>query len=318
MKQAQCVLRLLFYSQSTIMNISLVFDKTGDTLTFEVIYNHELIEFFVDRINKKSQNSFSDDHELYKNVDKKLTHLHWAISKTNEVLYELIGKSFKQKTNLEDYLYQPFLNELHSDWVFSHYNNINIDDLRFSDNLIKAKIGSRLHEMYPDEIRDVPLAPLLEKIGYLYPFREVNMGVHRLESSYRDIEFKSDAKWEVFENPYLDQMVSNNDIVNFSFAYTYVGRQYYNKFRFFDSNLECPDHYNFETLEVAFQVNLRRPETIPFSHEATEWANKQKVKLVAEQIPIANLIDLEEKLFDYRKVLYRNSRDNNRASIILN
>ena len=47
------------------------------------------------------------------------------------------------------------------------------------------------------------------------------------------------------------------------------------------------------------------------------WAEEQGIKLVAEQIPIGNLVDLENNLFEYRKVLYRNSRDNNRAKIIL-
>jgi hypothetical protein len=64
-------------------------------------------------------------------------------------------------------------------------------------------------------------------------------------------------------------------------------------------------------------MNLSSPETIPFSKEATDWANSQNIKLVAEQLPIANIIDLESKLFDYRKMLFRNSRDNNRAQIIL-
>jgi hypothetical protein len=79
-----------------------------------------------------------------------------------------------------------------------------------------------------------------------------------------------------------------------------------------------PDHYNYETLEFAFQLNFSRPETIPFSAEALNWANSQDIKLVAEQIPIANIIDLENNLVEYRKMLYRNSRDNNRVKIVLN
>jgi hypothetical protein len=299
------------------MKFSLVFDKSGDTLPFEVKYNHELFEFFVDHTNKQSQNSFTNDQELYKNVDQKITHLHWAISKTNEILYDLIRKSFNQHTDLENYLDQQFLNKLHSDWVFSHNHNINIDDLRFSNIMSQARLGNILHELYSDDIRIVKTAPLVEKLGYIYPFREVNMGVHRLEKSFDQLEFKADDKWSVFGNPCLDTMVSNNDVVNFSFGYTYVGRQYYNKFKYFDSKLECSDHYNYETLEFAFQLNLSRPETIPFSKEAMHWANNQNIKLVAEQIPIANIINLESKLFDYRKMLYRNSRDNNRAKIIL-
>jgi hypothetical protein len=122
----------------------------------------------------------------------------------------------------------------------------------------------------------------------------------------------------VFDNPFLDNMISNNDVVNFSFGYTYVGRQYYNKFKHFDSNLDCPDHYNYETLEFAFQLNFLKPETIPFSKESLNWATSQNIKLVAEQIPIANIINLENNLVEYRKMLYRNSRDNNRVKIVLN
>jgi hypothetical protein len=299
------------------MKFSLVFDKSGDTLPFEVKYNHELFEFFVDQANKKSQNSFTEDQEIYKNLDKKITHLHWAISKTNEVLYDLVTKSFNQHTDLENYLDQPFLNKLHSDWVFSQWNNIDIDKLRNSSTISQSRLGNMLHELFPDELRIIKTAEAMKKLGYIYPYEEVNMAVHRLEKSFAQIEFKADNKWEVFENPFLNSMISNNDVVNFSFGYTYVGRQYYNKFRYFDSNLDCPDHYNYETLEFAFQINLSRPETIPFSKESMEWANSQDIKLVAEQIPIANVVDLENKLFEYRKMLYRNSRDNNRAQIIL-
>jgi hypothetical protein len=299
------------------MKFSLVFDNSGDTLPFEVKYNHSLFEYFVEQTNQNNQNSFSDGRELFNELDKKITHLHWALSKTNEVLYDLVETLFDQHTDLENYLDQSFLNRTHSDWVFSHRHNVDIDKLRFSNNLSQAKIGCQLHELYPDETRFPDIAPVLEKIGYIYPYREVNMGVHRLEHSFHNIEFKADNKWDVINNPFLDNLVTNNDVINFSFGYTYVGRQYYNKFRFFDTKLEYPDHYNYETLEFAFQLNLSMPQTIPFSSEAIQWATGQGIKLVAEQIPIANIIDLESNLFEYRKVLYRNSRDNNRAKIIL-
>ena len=299
------------------MKFSLIFDKSGDTLPFEVKYNHELFEFFVDQTNKQVQNSFSNDQELYKVLDKKMTHLHWSLSKTNEVLYDLVGKSFNQHTDLENYLNQNFLNKIHADWVFSDRYTVNIDKLRFSSRTSQASIGNRLHDIYSDDIRFPKLASVLEKIGYIHPYREVNMGTHRLESSFVNLEFKADNKWEVFDNPFCDTLISNNDIVNFSFGYTYVGRQYYNKFKYFDTKLECLDHYNYETLEFAFQLNLSMPETIPFSKEAMHWADRQGIKLVAEQLPIANIIGLEDNLFEYRKMLYRNSRDNNRVKIIL-
>lgn len=302
------------------MNFSLVFQNSGDTLPFKVKYNQDLLEFFVNQADQRAQNSFSNSNVLQKNLDQKLTHLHWAISKTNEVFNDLTGVSFEQHSNLENYLEQGFLNKTHSDWVFSQQHFVDIDKLRFSDNASRARLGNILHEMYPDEIRFPAIATALAKLGYIYPYEEVNMGVHGLESAFNisNLEFKADGKWDVFNNPFKDSIVTNNDVVNFSFAYTYVGRQYYNKFKFFDTKLECPDHYNYETLEFAFHINLQQPETIPFSNEAIAWAEQQGIKLVAEQIPIANLDSIEEKLFDYRKILYRNSRDNNRAKIILN
>lgn len=301
------------------MKFSLLFDNSGDTLPFDVKYNHELLEFFVHTSNQYSQNSFINDGALQREVDQKLTHLHWAITKTNEVLHDLIGISFSQQPNLENYLEQTFLNKTHCDWALSQSNTVDIDKLRFSNISSKAKLGNRLHDIYPDEIRFPKIAPVLEKLGYIYPYEEVNMGVHRLENLFNraNLEFKADSKWEVFKNPFVDSMVANNDVVNFSFGYTYVGRQRYNKFRFFDTKLEFADHYNYETLEFAFQLNLYRPETIPFSDEALTWAKQHGIKLVGEQIPIGNLENLESNLFDYRKILYRNSRDRNRAKIIL-
>ena len=298
------------------MKFSLVFTNSGDEIPFDVVYNQDLFEYFVDKINSENQNSFTDNYEIFKKVDICITHLHWAISNTNSVLYDLIGQSFEQHTDLEQYLDQRFLNKLHSDWVFSHYNEIDIDKLRFSSNTSKAKLGNKLQDLYPDEIRKIATAPVLEKLGYIYQYREVNMGIHNLEQQFnKDLEFKADAKWEVFDNPFVNTMISNNDIVNFTFGYTYVGRQYYNKFKYFDTDLENPDHYNFEQLEFAFQINLSKPETIPFSKEFTKWTQEKNIKQIAEQVPIANISDLDKNLYEYRKILFRNSKNNNRAQI---
>lgn len=299
------------------MKFSLVFENSGDSIPFTVIENHDLFEFFVDKINREEKNYFSNKKQLANEVDKKLTALHWALSKTNEILYSLIGKSFEQKNTLEDYLNQDFLNKTHADWVFSQYDIVDIDKLRFSNNSDVARLGNILHELYPDEIRQVRTAPAMEKLGYIYPYEEVNMSVHRLEKLFvfDNLEFSSDSKWDVFDNPFRKNMVSNNNVVNFAFAYTYVGRQYYDKFNNFDDKLQCKDHYNFETLEHSFHMSLNKPQTIPYSKEFAEWAKESNVELISKQIPIANIDNLNTNLFEYRKVLYRNSQADNKASI---
>jgi hypothetical protein len=302
------------------MKFSLVFDNSGDILPFEVAYNHELFEFFVDRANKEAQNSFSNQQQLIRDIDKKITQLHWALSKTNEVLPFLIGKLFQQQTNLENYLNQDFLNNIHCDWVFSQEETVDINKLRFNSDSDIARIGNQLHEVYPDDIRIVKVGEALKKLGYIFPYEEINQVVHQIESAFckSNLEFSAEKKWEVFSNPFKDTMTTNNSLVNFSFGYTYVGRQYYNKFEYFDDDLNYNDHYNYETLEFSFQLSLQRAQTVNFSPEAQAWAKERNIKLVANQVPIANIPNLKENLFEYRKMLYRNSRDNNRAKIVLN
>lgn len=301
------------------MNFSLVFENTGDLIPFKLTANQQLFEFFVDKINRELRNSFFNKNVLARRVDTQLNELHWAITKTNEVFNDLTGYTFNSKSSMDEYLDQSFLNKTHAEWVQSQFKNVNIDSLRFNSNHFVARLGAQLHEMYPDEIRPERIAPVLEKLGYLYPYERINLSVHELESCFSEsnLEFQAVTKWDVFDNPFRDSMISNNDITNFSFSYTYVGRQYYNKFEYFDDNLECNDHYNFETLECAFQLSLRKPQTIPYSKEFIEWADTHNVEHISTQLPIGNIVDLNKKLFDYRKVLYRNSKDNNSASIII-
>jgi len=224
------------------MKFNIVFENTGDFLPFEVIHNHDLIAWFIDKANREKSNSFFNNDGLDKEIDQRLNDINSALSKTNEVYWLLSGENFPQNNNLEDYLDQTFLNKQHELWVNSQHKFVDIDVLRFSSNVDKVRIGSKLHDLYPDEIRTVRMAPVMEKLGYIYPYEEVNMTVHRLESIFsKNREYSSRNKWADlgFENPFVDTMISNQDQVNFSFGYTFVGRQYYNKWKYWDTNLNA-------------------------------------------------------------------------------
>lgn len=299
------------------MKFSLVFENTGDSIPFETKYNQELIEFFIDKCGNEDCNSFSNHNTLASTVSRLLTDLHWSISKTNEVLYALTGESFEQLIDLSDYLDQVYLNRLHATWVKNQNCRIDIDQLRTSNNKEQAQLGCRLHDMYPDEIRVIKTAPAMEKLGYLYPYENVNMAIHHLESIFSRtyLEFAADNKWEVFENPFRKTANYSNDQTNFSFGYTYVGRQYYDKFVNYDDEFVNADHYNFETLEYAFQLSLHRPETKTYSPEFVQWAKERNIELISYEIPIGNIPDLVENLTKYRKILYKNSLAGNRARL---
>jgi len=303
------------------MKFDLVFENTGDIIPFEVVYNHNLIKWFIDKANRENCNQFFNNDNLDKIIDTGLDDINSALSKTNQVYWILSNENFPQNNNLEDYLDQKFLNKQHDLWVRSQHKIVNIDEMRFSSDTRKAKIGSKLHDLYPDDIREIRMASAMEKLGYIYPYEEVNMTVHRLEKIFsRDHEYSGMDKWAGlgFENPFVETMISNLDRVNFSFGYTYVGRQYYNKWQFWDTLLENTDHYNYEKLEWSFQLNLDRPQTNNWSPEFLEWTQKMKVKPIATQLPIANIINLESKLTTYRKMLYKNAKQQNAVTLTLN
>ena len=294
------------------MRFNLVYKNSDDTIEFETKYNSELIHWFIEQANQKNYNNFLVSNTIANQIDKRISHCHWALSKTNEVLYDLIGVLFPENTNLLDYLNQDFLNTQHKNWVFSQIKTVDIDKLRLSENKSQAALGWKLHDIYPDEIRHPIIADVLAHLGFVYAYEEVNMSVHEIEKLFtRNIEFKSDAKWNIIDNPFKDTFISNNDIVNFSFGYTFVGRQYYDKWHNWDTNLLNNDHYNYETLEWAFQVNLDRPQTIPYSREFLQWCEDKNVPAITEQIPVANIVNLEDNLHNYRRILYQNAKQNN-------
>jgi hypothetical protein len=220
------------------MNFLLTFETSGDIIPFKVKYNHDLLEYFIQKTQDVQQNSFFVNNKFSREIDSKISELHWAITKSNNILCDLIGKNISQQNDLINYLDQTVLNNAHSEWVSSQLEKVYIDKLRFNADKNKSKLGNFLHEIYPDEIRVIKLGEAMNKLGCIFPYEEINEGVHRLENCFYKIEFQANNKWEVFDNPYVHSMETNNDIINFSFGYTYVGRQYYNKFRFFDLNLD--------------------------------------------------------------------------------
>lgn len=302
------------------MKFDLIFDNSNDVIPFEVVYNKELIEWFINKADNEDCNKFFNNDDLHKELDKRINDLHWALSKTNETYWLLSDENFPENNILTEYLDQQFLNRQHALWVKSQYKTVDIDMLLSSSHPRRAEVGRILHDAYPDDIRKIPMAQAMKKLGCIYPYEEVNMTVHRLETIFTyGREYSAQNKWAGlgFENIFHDSMVSNMDRVNFSFGYTFVGRQYYNKWQYWDTELACDDHYNYERLEWSFQMNLARPETLPWSPEFLSWTQEKQVTPVYVRIPIANIVDLEKNLTKYRKILYHNSKQNNGARLVL-
>jgi hypothetical protein len=189
--------------------------------------------------------------------------------------------------------------------------------MRFSKNKDLAEVGARLHDMYPDEIRNIKLAEVMKKLGYIDTYEEVNKSIHRAECIFDELEFTADNRYDDFQNPFVTGMTTNLDRTNFYFGYTYVGRQTYDKFLNYDTDLKYDDHYNYEDLELTFHLSLNKPQTIPFSKEFVSWCNCHNIKPVGNRVPIGNIVGLEENLLKFKTILYRNLSANNHANIYI-
>lgn len=297
----------------------LVFASSGDSIPFEVTANQNLFDYFITKINTDNENQFLNNHKLSSVVEQRVGALHTNISKVNELLPLLNVTPVEINLVPAAYLDQDYLNRVHADWVISQNIELDIDKLRFSDNIETAKIGNRLHHMYPDEIRIVKIADVLTKLDFIETYEAINLAVHYLEYTFNNenLIFDSPGKWNVFDNPFKDSILTNNGVTNFNFGYTYLGRKYYDKFINFDNDLTYNDHYNFGQLEFSFNINLSKPQTIPFSNEFLEWCKKHNIPPIGNEIPIGNILDLNKNLSLYREILYRNSKENNKASIVL-
>lgn len=295
------------------MNFKIVFEKTGDEIPFIVIDNQKLFEHFINHVQGKG---FFDYDNVSNKITKNLKVLSNSIGKVNDTLKVLPTTEFELLDNITDYLNQDFLNRTHCDWAKNESLSFNIDELRESDSIDLKKIGNLLHNLYPDNRRNISTSEILYKLGLLNDYKDINdNGVHAIEHSFNKINYSTDKRYDMFENKFFDEMTTSNSFSNFSFTYTYVGRRYYNKFVYFDDTLQYDDHYNFQHLEETFSLSLRRPETIPFSKEYLEWSNKNNVKPIGMTAPIANIPNLMENLTKYRTIVYNNSIQKNKCTI---
>ena len=301
------------------MYFDLVFENSGDSITVEVVKNFKFFEFYLNSIKTNSDNQFENCGFDIKNLDNEISQLTSRIKKINDVLKNLPNSILlEESNNLTRILDQDFLNKNHALWVKNEYITYNIDELRASEKLETKFIGNFLHSLYPDEIRLVTTSEILDKLGMLHEFQEINMGIHRVENFFFvNYEYSSTYKWNLFENKFINEIETNNGKTNFNIAHTYVGRQNYDKFIHFDTDLNYNDFYNFEKIECSFNFNLSKPETIPFSKEFINWSKKNNQKPKGLQIPIGNIINLESNLTKYRTILYNNTKSNNKVSIVI-
>jgi hypothetical protein len=71
------------------MKFHLEFENTKDVISFDVVYNPDLIKWFIIQAEEQGSNRFFNNDDLSKNIDSRLNDINWALSKTNEIYWLL-------------------------------------------------------------------------------------------------------------------------------------------------------------------------------------------------------------------------------------
>lgn len=295
------------------MNINLVFDNSGDVLEFCSI-NSQIVEYYIDFLNSNNTNSFSNNQKA-RTITEAINNLHSATLKVNRVIGKFTGTLIPTYDYLE-YLDQSILNKLHADWVNLYSIKYNIDILRSSKNKEIVDIGEQLHYMFPDDIRNIPLGTLLDKLKLSNLYSSVNECIHILETRFNKVKFTT-TQWLEVKNIFSKDILTNN-ICNLTIAFNHLGRTLYNKFETFDNNLQANDENSYDQLLGFIEVKIVKPQTIPLSREYIAWCKKLNKVPSGNFLNIGNLVDTDTKLTKYRQVMYNNLKYNNSCSLHLN
>jgi hypothetical protein len=298
------------------MIFSLVFENSGDSIPFKTISNQtaDVLCYYVDSLNKQNLNKFTNNN-IGNKINQTIEDLNSTITKCNGFIYELIDQHIDTCTT-EEYLNQQVLNKLHADWVQSQTVKYNILEKRKKYNY--SHQSELIHSMFPDEIPAPPVGTIIDKLGVKEQYGNININVHKLESLFSKIKFQvADQSWVEFTNPFGKNLLTN-DVSNFSLTFNHLGRTLYNKFVYFDHDLDCNDENSFDELLGFVELQLEPAQTIPLSIEYVNWCISHDKVPSGDRMPIGNIPDLIKHLTKYRKIIFQNTLQNNFFSIQLN
>jgi hypothetical protein len=108
------------------------------------------------------------------------------------------------------------------------------------------------------------------------------------------------------------------DSCNFRISFNHLGRSLYEKYQNFDTDLACDDENTFDQLLGFVDLSLIRPRSHSFSEEYILWCKQHNKVPSGGFLNIGNLVDFENRLTDYRVVIYRNIKSSNSFRINLN
>jgi hypothetical protein len=205
---------------------------------------------------------------------EKATKLIWALEDINRFVTEhKIAPAFAMGNPYD----QQYLNELHRAWV------------KFS--LATPKFVTLLRQKDPD------------LVGH---FRSINKLLHGIEKMFVQKWANIDhGDIRTVSNPFVNAL--SHDIANVQIVFHDLGRSTFNKWIYFDNNLDSQDTNDFINLPIEIEIDLSRPISVQPPKNYVEWCNNNGIASPPGRwLNLGNLKDLEQRLLDYRCILIRN------------
>jgi hypothetical protein len=249
--------------------MKLVWLSSGDEIEI-VPANQELCEYYIHAIapyNRFVCMESSIDHA-------KIDYLKWALEDINAFLtrYKIapafvVGNAFDQN----------WLNELHRAWVKFH--------------LATPKIIQLLRAKEPDLINR---------------FRGINKTLHGIEQMFVQVWANIDnGEVHKVPNPFVNAL--GHDMANVQVVFNDLGRNTFNKWLYFDNNLDPDDTNDYNNMPVEIEINLNRPINYTAPSAYVDWCKQQGLDTPPGRwLNLGNIRDLEFRLEDYRNILMRN------------
>ena len=295
------------------MNISIVFDNTGDVVSFSLV-NPDIAVYYVEWLESINKNSFSFsfDNDQFTRL---IILLDTSIKDNNKIIQLLDSKPLKTYSELE-YLDQDNLNRLHVAYANLHHQIYDIRLSQQSNNIEIATMANKILEKFSDNELTPSMSTVLEKLNLVDSYVNINTCIHKFEESIQQLPFKTNS-WIQTDNIFSKSRLTNN-INNLQIRFYHLGRTLYNKFETFDDKLEHCDENSFNELIGHVQVNLVKPQTIPLSIEYIDWCVHRNKIPSGMHLNLGNLLDIDSKLTDYRQIFYRNIKNKNTFSLQIN
>lgn len=259
------------------MRIKLNWQKTGDTLFFDVI-NQELATWFVEQSCMLGDNKYRNGDQIVdilssrQKTEKLIEEEKDYIALVNQGLEKLRMPLFTEPDNYYD---QKQLNRLHKDWGETRQKWPKLSELFF-------KLDKKLFEAY----------------------QEMNCHIHFIEQSF-EYTFRDPTNWRT-SNPFKDKSY-DWEVCHLYIVYPGHGREAFEKFKNMDTGDDIGrDNVNWDNIDSCIGINLVRPYKLSPPPEFLFWCKENNLIPHCDNLPLANLSNWQENLTNARQMFTKN------------